>query len=51
MSYITSINDIKNAYFVGIGGVSMSSLAIILKNNGVYVAGYDAFHSDNTDML
>lgn len=51
MSYITSINDIKNAYFVGIGGVSMSSLAVILQNNGVYVAGYDAFHSDNTDML
>lgn len=46
-----SIDKIKKAYFVGIGGVSMSSLAIILKNNGTDVSGYDMYHSDNTSML
>ncbi len=46
-----SIKDMKKVYFVGIGGVSMSSLAIILKNNGIAVTGYDMKHSENTDML
>lgn len=51
MSNSASISKIKNAYFVGIGGVSMSSLALILKNRGVNVSGYDLYHSSNTDML
>lgn len=45
------LDDIKNAYFVGIGGVSMSSLAIVLKNRGVNVSGYDMKHSETTKML
>ncbi len=45
------INNIKKAYFVGIGGVSMSSLALILKKRGIDVSGYDMYHSDNTEML
>ena len=51
MSSFISLDKIKNAYFVGIGGVSMSSLAIILKNRGVTVRGYDLYHSANTEML
>ena len=51
MSAFISLDKIKKAYFVGIGGVSMSSLAIILKNRGVNVCGYDLYHSRNTDML
>lgn len=51
MALTTSISKIKNAYFVGIGGVSMSSLALILKTKGINVSGYDLYHSDNTEML
>ncbi len=51
MSSFISLDKIKKAYFVGIGGVSMSSLAIILKNRGVNVGGYDLYHSANTEML
>ena len=38
-------------YFLGIGGVSMSSLAMILADNGVTVAGSDRQSSDNTEKL
>ncbi len=51
MSKFTTLNSIKNAYFVGIGGVSMSSLAIVLKKRGVNVSGYDMYHSENTTLL
>lgn len=51
MSPFVSLDKIKKAYFVGIGGVSMSSLAIILKNRNVNVCGYDLYHSANTEML
>lgn len=51
MSKNFNLDSIKNAYFVGIGGVSMSSLAIVLKNRGTNVKGYDMKHSDATQML
>ncbi len=39
------INDsdkfVKNIYFIGIGGVSMSGLALILKKNGFDISGSD----------
>ena len=38
-------------YFAGIGGVSMSSLALILKNMGKHVAGYDFKVSETTKSL
>ncbi len=41
----------KNVYFIGIGGVSMSSLAIISKQNGLKVGGSDRTLSDTTDKL
>ncbi len=46
-----SLNSIKNAYFLGIGGVSMSSLAMILKSRGGMASGYDMNKSDITKML
>lgn len=46
-----SLSDLHNVYFVGIGGVSMSSLALILKKRGISVAGYDLYHSENTALL
>ena len=36
-----SLNDINHAFFIGIGGVSMSSLASILIIKGKKVSGYD----------
>ena len=35
------LNNIKNVYFVGIGGIGMSALARYFKANGCLVAGYD----------
>lgn len=41
----------KNVYFIGIGGISMSGLAEILKSRGVNVAGTDMNVSNTTKHL
>ncbi len=41
----------KKVYFAGIGGVSMSALALILRAKGIEVLGYDRSHSHETDIL
>ena len=41
----------KNIYFLGIGGVSMSSLAIMLKERGCFVDGSDEAEGRGTDIL
>lgn len=41
----------KNVYFAGIGGISMSSLALILKGKGIAVSGYDMNKSKSTELL
>lgn len=38
-------------YFLGIGGVSMSAIAIFLKNDGAQVLGYDERQSYATELL
>ncbi len=48
---LSSIDEINKVYFLGIGGVSMSSLALILKSKGKCVSGYDLYHSKNTELL
>lgn len=48
------INDLKKGarlYFLGIGGVSMSAIALILSARGYTVAGYDRASSPATDAL
>ncbi len=45
------INKYESYYFVGIGGISMSSLALILKRSGKSVKGYDRRRSDATKSL
>ncbi len=45
------LDNINSFYFVGIGGVSMSSLAMILKVRGKKVAGYDFKQSAVTEKL
>lgn len=42
---------VKNAHFIGIGGVSMSSLAMMLKNMGISVSGSDFHVSPTTQFL
>ncbi len=44
-------NNIKNIYFLGIGGVGMSGLAQYFKLAGYNVAGYDRVKSELCDML
>ncbi len=41
----------NHVHFIGIGGVSMSGLAKILKNRGMFVSGSDINHSAYTDSL
>ena len=41
----------KKVYFAGIGGVSMSALALILRSRGIEVLGYDRSHSHETEIL
>lgn len=43
-------NDVR-VFFVGIGGVSMSALALLLKERGAAVFGSDVKRSKITDML
>ncbi len=45
------VQNLKSVYFAGIGGVSMSSLALILKSKGIKVAGYDFKESETTKSL
>lgn len=51
MSLVCDLSKMKNVYFAGIGGISMSSLALILKSKGIVVSGYDFKESATTKML
>ena len=45
------LEDIKNVYFVGIGGIGMSALARYFKAIGCHVAGYDRTPSALTEKM
>jgi UDP-N-acetylmuramate--alanine ligase len=48
------MNDLKNTegiYFVGIGGIGMSALALYFARGGYLVAGYDRTRNSITDSL
>lgn len=49
--YQISFSNPSSIYFVGIGGTSMSGLAVILAEAGFTVSGSDRSHSALTDML
>lgn len=51
METFPDINKYNTIHFIGIGGVSMSSLAMILKENGKAVTGSDSTESINTFKL
>ncbi len=48
---MNDIQNIKNVYFLGIGGIGMSALARYFKFTGRNVAGYDRTPSALTDAL
>ena len=48
---VKGFENIKNIYFIGIGGVSMSALAKYLFDCGYKVSGSDAVKSSTTDNL
>jgi len=51
MPNIENIKKYKKIYMIGIGGVSMSGIAAILKNWGFHVAGSDTSDSENVQSL
>ena len=51
MPNIENIKKYKNIHMIGIGGVSMSGIAAILKNWGFNVTGSDSSESENTISL
>lgn len=55
MNLQTNIEDIlsqaKSLFFVGIGGISMSSLAFCCKERGFHVGGSDRAYSSMTDKI
>lgn len=51
MPNIDSIKKYKNIHMIGIGGVSMSGIAAILKNWGFSITGSDWARSEITDKL
>lgn len=51
MPKIDNLKKYKKIHMIGIGGVSMSGIAAILKNWGFEVTGSDWVNSENTDKL
>ena len=46
-----NLNQIKNVYFIGIGGIGMSALARYFQNIGKSVSGYDKTQTPLTNEL
>lgn len=51
MNQEKDLGDIRNAYFIGAGGIGMANLERFLLNRGVNVAGYDRTQSVLTGKL
>ncbi len=48
---LKGLRSIEKLYFIGIGGISMSSLAKFLATRGYKVSGSDAFQNEETNQL
>ncbi|MCB9080078.1 MAG: UDP-N-acetylmuramate--L-alanine ligase [Lewinellaceae bacterium] len=46
-----NLNDIRNLYFIGIGGIGMSALARYFRQRGVEIHGYDRSRTPLTQAL
>ena len=51
MPNIENIKKYKNIHMIGIGGVSMSGIAAILKNWGFHITGSDTSNSESVQLL
>ena len=51
MPNIDNLKKYKNIHMIGIGGVSMSGIAVILRNWGFHITGSDSSESENTEKL
>lgn len=51
MLNLSKFNKIKSIFFIGIGGISMSALALFFKNANYKVGGSDIKFSNETDTL
>ena len=45
------LKNIEGIYFVGIGGIGMSALALYFVQGGFVIAGYDRSETDLTKTL
>lgn len=48
---MTTLQHIRNVYFIGIGGIGMSALARYFKEQGTVVSGYDKTETELTQQL
>ncbi len=48
---LTTLKNIKNIHMIGIGGVSMSAIALVLKKYGYNITGSDKCESDMVKIL
>ena len=48
---MSDLQNIKNVYFLGIGGIGMSAIARYFKYSGRNVAGYDRTSTALTDAM
>ncbi|HJU45462.1 MAG TPA: Mur ligase domain-containing protein, partial [Chitinophagaceae bacterium] len=48
---MTELKNIKNIYFIGIGGIGMSALARYFRSKGATVSGYDKTPTELTREL
>lgn len=46
-----NLNTLKKIHFIGIGGISMSALALIMRDKNCIISGSDRSHSETTDWL
>ena len=46
-----NINEIKNVFLIGIGGIGMSGLARYFESHGLFVSGYDKTETELTKKL
>lgn len=51
MTVVVNISSVRNAYFIGIGGIGMSALARFFHHQGSVVSGYDRTETELTKTL
>lgn len=50
-TYFSDLKDIKKIHMIGIGGISMSAIALVLKKSGYNITGSDKSRGDMIEIL